>query len=219
MNGAVNEAVNGGLRATLLACLGVALGLGGLTWRLTDGLQHWTFESQRRARAEAGRLVAPPTLMRDAAGQPHTWPASGTAPVAVVDFIYTRCPSVCQSLGSTFEQLQAQLAREPLAGVRLLSISFDIEHDDAAALAAHARRHRADAAQWQLLVPANAAERDRLLRALGVVVIGDGAGGYVHNASLHVIDAAGRVRAIHNDTEGAAALALARVVASEGLPP
>lgn len=214
----MNGAVNGGLRATLLACLGVALGLGGLTWHLTDGLQHWTFESQRRARAEAGQLVAPPVLLRDAAGQAHSWPAGGTAPVTVVDFIYTRCPSVCQSLGSTFEQLQAQLAREAQPGVRLLSISFDVAHDDAAALAAHARRHRADAAQWQLLVPASAAERDRLLRALGVVVIGDGAGGYVHNASLHVIDAAGRVHAIHDATAGAAALALARAVAEEGRP-
>ena len=58
--------------------------------------------------------------------------------VAVVNFVYTRCPSVCPMLTAKFKQLQDHLG--PLSGVRFLSISVDPEHDTPAVLAEYAAR-------------------------------------------------------------------------------
>jgi protein SCO1/2 len=208
------------LRPTLLACCAVAAMFGAASWSMTGGLEHWTFESLRRAQAERGERWAVATLLIDGEERRLSpWgrdaPADGPE-VLIVDFIFTRCPTVCRSLGSTYEQLQTELAAGSPAGagrVGLLSISFDVEHDDAAALSAYARAHHAQPVHWRVAVPATPAENRALLDALGVVVIPDGLGGYAHNAGLHVIDRYGRLHAVHDFEDGSTALAQARRIA------
>lgn len=209
-------------RACLLACA-LALGLlGHLLWTVTGGLEHWTFESLRRAQARRGDRQAAPLALRDSADLVfHAWrPEAGNDrhDMLIVDFIFTRCPTVCQSLGSTYQQLQAQLeagGSPEDARIGLLSISFDTEHDDAAALAEYGRLHRALPARWRLAVPRDAAAARMLLDSLGVVVIADGWGGYTHNAALHLIDRRGRLRAIHDHADWARALDEARRLVRE----
>ena len=138
----------GQLAETLAACaLGVAAFGTGVA-RLTEGFETWTFEALRRSAAARGELSLPVTPLRDSAGA-----AAAMKPGAVylVDFIYTRCESVCQSLGAEF--LQAQQALQPADAVRLLSISIDPEHDGTPELAGYGLRHRADPARWTLAAP------------------------------------------------------------------
>lgn len=210
------------MRATVPACLAVLLLLGQALWSLTGGLDHWTYESLRRAQASSAALKAAELTLRDSADLRHRpWThAANHAPqrVLIVDFIYTRCPTVCQVLGSAYQQMQSQLEADRGEGVRLLSISFDVEHDDAAALGSHARVHRAEARRWRVTAPTDAGDAQALLRSLGVVVIADGWGGYVHNAALHLIDEQGRLRAIYDHDDWPRALAHARRIASEGAP-
>lgn len=193
---------------TLIACtVAVALGSAAVV-AVTGGGRHWTLEDARRARAADGRLLAPSAVLRDGAGDAVTFAPRGT--VQVVDFIYTSCPTVCLSLGTAFQRMQHVIRVSPdpaVREVRLLSVSIDPERDDATALAAWAGRHRADAATWRVAAPTSPDASSALLRALGVVVVADGAGGFVHNASLHVIDARGRVRALHGLDDAEAALA------------
>lgn len=216
--------MNHPLRACLLACSLVLGLLSHLLWTVTGGLEHWTFESLRRAQAQRGELEAAPTLLQDSTVRAfHAWgPDAGVdAPdLLIVDFVFTRCPSVCQSLGSTYQQLQERLLSggegAPEAGrIGLLSISFDTVHDDATALAAYGRMHRAQPVQWTIAVPRGAAETRTLLRSLGVVVIPDGAGGYTHNAALHLVDRQGRLRAIHDHADWVQALDHAQRLARE----
>ena len=76
--------------------------------------------------------------------------------VAVVTFIYTRCPlaDFCPTIDRRLGEVQkAILASGSLAGVRLLSVSIDPEFDRPAVLKAHAKRLGADPAVWRFVVP------------------------------------------------------------------
>ena len=200
---------------TLLACAGV-LGLFlCASFALTRGLEHWTFEALRRDDAARGRLAAAPVVIRTAGADQQALWSGGERAVYLLDFIYTTCPTLCRALGSEFAQMQAQLLAAPTqAAPRLLSLSFDLERDGRDELAAYARRHGADARVWTVAAPLTPAERDRLLARLGVVVVPDGFGGYVHNGSILVVDGRGTVRGVFDPAQWQEALAAARRVAA-----
>lgn len=114
--------------------------------------------------------------------------------VWLVDFIYTRCQTVCSSLGSIYQQLQAQIEERGLQGeVGLLSISFDPANDDAAALAAYAERMRMDPAIWQIATLSNWQDRRRLLDTFGIMVVPAPLGEFEHNAALHLVSNDGKL--------------------------
>ena len=196
------------LTATLAACALCAAAFVAGVARLTEGFEVWTFEGLRRSAAARGELRMPITALRDSTGR-----EAGMSPgqVYVVDFIYTRCESVCQSLGAEF--YQAQQALQPGDGVRLLSVSIDPERDGAAELAGYAKLHRADPALWTLAAPVSPTAGAGALNALGVVAVPDGLGGWVHNGAIHVVDASGRVHRVFDYADWAAALAEARRLA------
>ncbi|TVT69910.1 MAG: SCO family protein [Denitromonas halophila] len=186
------------LALTLLAATVLSLALVGLSAQLTDGFTRWTFEALRRDAAATGRLSAPAIPLRTAHGETGTpWP-NGTNTVYLVDFIYTQCPTICQALGGEYTCLQRQLrarfgAHSP---VRLVSVAFDRAHDTPAELQRYAQRHAAEDDLWLIGTPTSAQASDTLLKALGVVAIPDGLGGFVHNGTIHLIDSHGAVRGI-----------------------
>ena len=201
---------------TLCACAAVLGLFFWATFGLTRGLEHWTFEELRRDDAAHGRVAAPPIAIRTAGGETRAlWTGGERAPVYLIDFIYTTCPTLCQALGSEYAQMQAQLLAAPPAAAqpRLLSLSFDLERDRRDELAAYARLHGADARVWTVAAPLTRAERDRLLARLGVVVVPDGFGGFVHNGSIVVVDGHGTVRGVFDVARWQEALAAARRVA------
>ncbi len=197
---------------TLIACAVVLIGFLLAVAQLTGGLSTWTFEARRRALVEAEGLPWPATRLVDSSGRPWSMPVDRSGTVMLVDFIYTRCASVCQSLGTAFEQAQQQIDRDG-SSVRLLSVSIDPLKDTPTALADHARRHHADARLWTLAAPVSVDEDRRLRRALGIVAIPDGVGGFAHNGAIHLVDATGRVVGIFDTSDWAQALAQARALA------
>ena len=209
------------MAATLLACGAALLVFMLALHALTGGFEHWTFEDKRRDDARQGRLEAPAIQVRTAQGNQQTlWsPRAGDRGVSLVNFIYTACPTVCQTLGAEYTQMQTALAAQPATAgrpIKLVSLSFDINHDGQAQLAAHAALHRADAKTWTIAAPTTLRDTAKLLHALGVVVIPDGLGGYVHNGAIHLIDESGRVIAIYDDADWKQALAMATRVAQAG---
>ena len=207
------------------AVLGVGLlccGYGALAW-LTHDFQAWTQEDARRLEV-ALQPVALPSVAVDgtggAAGDLRALLAQGGG-VTIADFIYTRCQTVCLSLGSSFQQLQAQLradreGAEPVR-VRLLSISFDGRRDDPQALAAYARGQGADPSLWRFVRVPDEAQQQALLRRLGVVVVSNGRGDYEHNAALLVFDAQGRMLRVFDMEQQQLALDYARHKAGAAL--
>lgn len=191
---------------TLLALLCVALAGGSALVLTTDGLRAFTSEDARRLEVSEAPVQLPVLDVLDTDGRPVS--LSDPDRVTLLDFVYTRCETVCRALGSEFQQLQTEIRARGLQNrVRLLSISFDPEHDTPAELAAYARHQHADGAVWQFAVLAKAADLPRLLGNFGIVVIPDGLGGFEHNAAIHVVDQRGRLVRIMDISNPAAALA------------
>jgi len=182
---------------------------------LTMDFRVWTSEGARRLAVSRSPIAAPDVLMRGPATNTTRLPAllGAKGGATIVEFIYTRCVTVCSALGSTFQRLQAVLQSEYKNGnpsVQLLSISFDPTHDTSDVPGAYGRRFGADPTVWQFVTPVQFEGLQSLLDHYGVVVIPDGLGGFEHNAALLVLDGAGRLVHIYDYDRADAALALAR---------
>jgi len=213
------------MRRTALLCAGLALaGYASAAW-LTHDFQAWTAEGARRLEV-ALRPVAVPAAQVDGPGidkQPLAGLLADGRTVTVVDFIYTRCQTVCLSLGGVMQQMQAALqSANPGATqsvpVRLLSISFDGSHDDPAVLQRYAARMNADARLWRFVRMPDARDATRLLDAFQVVVVPDGRGDFEHNAALLVVDQQGRLVRVFDVAEQQLALDYARHLAGTAAP-
>lgn len=207
-------------RVSAMLCLSLmfVLVVGLAHW--TQGFEIWTFEGRRRAHVQAGELRARPVPLRASDGSVlRLWGDADVAPAAyLVDFIYTRCPSVCRVLGDEYQQMQRELATRQGSGptrrdVRLVSISFDAGYDYPARLARYAAEMRTDPRHWTLAVPATQDDAHALLRSLGVVVVPDGMGGFVHNGAIHLLDERGRLRGLYEFDQWPQALEAAQHLA------
>jgi protein SCO1/2 len=197
---------------TLLALFATLLVLFAGAAAMTDRFAGWTSESLRRQHIAAHPVALSATPLVDARGRPFVLDTAirQEGKVVLVDFIYTRCNTVCSALGGEFEQLQREIAVRRLGNrVSLLSISFDPAHDNPAALAAYAQRMHADPAIWRFATVRDAAQLPGLLQTFGIVVIPDGYGGWVHNAAIHEVGANGRLQRILDVEEFRQALAFA----------
>jgi protein SCO1/2 len=191
----------------------------------TDGFQAFTSEAARRLAVQREPVRAPPVALQLQSGA-HTSLAGLQGRWLLIDFIYTRCASVCLALGGEFAQLQQQLAAPIAAGrLQLLSISFDPEHDTPAELAAWLRRSGQRGEGWLAARPLGRGDLKRLEHTFGVTVIPDGLGGYTHNAALHLLDPQGRLVEIFDaGAPASAAVAVQQrmagggVTASGGIP-
>jgi protein SCO1/2 len=205
------------LRTALLSLVLASLGGASASW-VTEGFQVWTAEGARRLTVIDRPVPAPAAVLAGPGMTGRSLPVwlAGTGRVTIVDFIYTRCPTVCTALGSGFQRLQRAIATNPGDGLRLLSISFDPPRDDYASLQQYALQWQADPRYWRIVTVPDAGELQRLLGAFQVVVISDGLGGYEHNGALLIVDERARLVRIFDDTELDAALAFARSIARRG---
>lgn len=201
------------LPRTLCASLVLGLAGGASLYAATDRLQAFTTESARRLAVRERPLEIPAVALQAQGGERITL-ADLRGQWLLVDFVYTRCPTYCQALGSEFAQLQDRLA-EPIAQgkVKLVSLSFDPAHDTPQALAAYLRRSRSRGPGWIAARPLSIEGLARLTRAFGITFIADGAGGYVHNNAIHLVDPRGRLVEILDAAEPGRAgrIALARL--------
>lgn len=218
------------LRTALVSVLLALAAYASAAW-LTHDFQVWTAEGARRLEVALYPVDVPPVPV-DGPGlalQPLAQWLATPRTVTVVDFIYTRCETVCLSLGGIFQQMQASLRQDRAAAlkavgdgaapsVRLLSISFDSAHDTPAVLQAYAARMQADPALWHFARVPDHAQLQQLLRRFQVVVVPDGRGDFEHNAALLVVDARGRLVRVFDTTEHQLALDYARHLAHTATP-
>lgn len=178
---------------TLLASLGIlAAGVAAFA-AITLGFRVYTSEGALRFDVSEHPRIVPVVPLELADGsivRVDRWRGEWL----LVDFIYTRCTSYCSAQGSRYAQLQDRLAPLIASGrVRLVSISFDPGHDRAPELAAYQQRSGDRGLGWSAGRPMRMEDLDTLLHTFGITVIGDGLGGYVHNAALAVVDPDGRL--------------------------
>lgn len=196
------------LASLLLVC---ALGIGALA-HLTQGFSALTSETARRNDVAASpRLISdvsvltPSNAIRSLHDVLHQ-----DGRVAIVNFIYTRCVTLCLAMGSEYQQLQQAILDEGLQDkVRLLSISFD-PTDSADRLQRYSHMMKADPAVWQFVTMMPGDERQRVLDDFGIIVIPAPFDEYEHNAAYHVVTAEPRLRRIVDYGEPILALSHAR---------
>jgi protein SCO1/2 len=197
------------LVATLLVLTAGVIAFSGLT----RGFTVLTAESARRQSVAAAPIRVPELIGIDQQGARHRAFESDERRVLIVDFIYTRCTSLCTMLGSSYQQLQSAIeARHLEHAVRLVTVSFDPGHDTPAIIQEYGARLGAKPNLWTILTPLDADALRRSLNAFGVVAIPAPQGQFVHNAAFHVIDRHGRLARIIDITQPEAALSAARQI-------
>jgi len=194
------------LRAALAAIAVVAAGLATFA-AVTDGFRAATSEAAwRMAVAERPHPLPDATLV-DQSGRAFRLSALRGRPV-LIEFFYTSCPAICGLLASQFRAGFERLIAKPEGpGVLLLSVSFDPERDTATELADYAARLGVDGRIWRVARASDSAELQSLLDAFGVVVLTDGAGGFIHNAAIYLVDAEGRLARIYDPDAAERAIA------------
>jgi protein SCO1/2 len=144
----------------------------------------------------------PDVLLVDETGLPRQL-SSYKGQRVVFTFIYTRCPDAefCPLMNQQFAALQRTIKGTPaLADVRLISISFDPEFDTPAVLKAHAAAQQADPAIWRF---ATGKKEDiaEFAAKFGVTVTSNGTPILIHNLGTAVVDAQGRLTALHSSNQ------------------
>lgn len=194
-----------------LASLAAVIGLGtAALWWGTEGFTVFTAEGARRLEVVRSPRPLQPVALEDHRGGLIDL-ADFAGRVVLLEFIYTRCPTICSTLGSTFERIRAEIDRSSLAGrVVLVTVSFDPEHDGPEQLTDYADRFGGADDSWRFVRPRSRRELQTLLRTAEVTVLPDGQGGFVHNAAIQVVDTGGRLVRILDATAVDEALVVAR---------
>lgn len=124
----------------------------------------------------------------------------------VLTFIYTRCPlpTFCPLIGQNFATLQRRLAdATALHGrVKLVTITFDPEHDTPAVLAAQAERLKADPAVWTFLT-GDPPTVERFAGRFGIGILRDPTDptGITHNLRTMLIGADGKIAKVYSGSD------------------
>ena len=187
------------IRYLLPSCAVILLG-GGALWIATDGFRAFTEEGARRLYVSENQPAMPLLVLEDINGDKLKLVPENETPgkVTLVEFIYTSCPTICQSAGSEYSRLRDQFFEAGLGDrVRMISVSFDPLHDPPPKMREYAMNHGADGTIWTI-ARIDARDIERTKHHFGLRIIPDGMGGYQHNAAIHLIDQTGNLSGIFN---------------------
>lgn len=157
------------------------------------------------------RETVPPPIREDS-----VWPQLATYPlfqgdraaplsalqgkVVLLNFIYTRCPSVCPRLQS---RLQATLrAIPPTPHLVAVSISLDPEHDTPEYLQTYAQSYAVPGQTWLFWRPASQKWAIQLAEAVfGLTAAPLEGNEILHSDAILLIDCTGRVRGVYSSQD------------------
>lgn len=171
------------------------------------GLTAFTTDTARALMVAAHPPLVPKVTLLDADSVVQSLTGDGRA--LIVDFMATRCYTLCATQNGVYQQLQRDIRARGLSSrVRLVTISFDPAWDTPRVLRYFAMAQRPDRTVWTVLTPRDSASLTPLLRTFGIRVIRDG-NEFVHNTALHVVTPNARLVGILPITAADDALALA----------
>ncbi|WP_438481273.1 SCO family protein [Oleiharenicola lentus] len=146
----------------------------------------------------------------DATGQTRQLRELTRGKVTIMSFIYTRCasPNACPMATGVLLELNELVRKDATLAdkVRLISLSFDPEHDTPAKMAEYAAAVRSESTksvEWQFLTTASQQNLRPILAAYDQAVDrkddpADPTGPLNHTLRVFLIDEAGRVRNIYS---------------------
>lgn len=174
------------IRSALLSILVVVLGSASIYFGSSGG-QAWTAESARFLSIKNAMPLLPNYSLETQEGRSISWNEFADK-IVLVDFIFTRCDSICINLGYQFHLLQQKIVDSGLQDqYAMLSISFDPSYDSPMQLQNYLDAYDADLNLWQAATLRDNLELNALLKQLGVVVIPDTQLGFIHNTAVYAI--------------------------------
>jgi protein SCO1/2 len=125
--------------------------------------------------------------------------------VWIVNFIFTRCPTICPKLTAQMASLVERT--KDVEGLGFVSISVDPENDPPPVLRAYGERHGADFSRWSFLTGDQRALEATVLQGFKVALGRDDTGAIVHAERFVLVDDEGRIRGYYDaDAAGEAEL-------------
>ncbi len=173
-------------------CSAITLVIGFLILGLaTDLGKSFTTEGYRRHQIDRHPESIPNLLLQNENGQKVYLSDSIKKDnrFVLLNFFYTSCKTICTSQTTIFDGLQGKIISKKLEDkVRLISISFDPEHDDAEAIRKYSKQVDANQTIWNIFTLQNPNDLNLLLDQFGIYVIKvPPFNDLDHNASLHLI--------------------------------
>ena len=123
--------------------------------------------------------------------------------VKIVDYFFTRCPTICPKMSSQLRRTQTWLQEHGLDGdVTILSHSVDPEWDTPARLKEYAEMRNADLFSWKFLTGDKATLYAHAEKGYGLnaMVDSDAPGGFLHSNYFVLVDQHNRPRGIYDGT-------------------
>jgi len=133
--------------------------------------------------------------------------------VTIVDFVFTRCDTICPLLTLKMARLDEQT--KDLPEVRLLSFSVDPKYDTPEVLAAYAAEYKADPARWRFVTGEYDAVRTLVEGALMTAMddagkTASGAPDIRHGGHFLLVGPDLKIRGVYDSNDDARLAALAR---------
>lgn len=184
---------------------------------ITSNLANFTLESERKSQL----FLSKPSIslqLINASGQRISLAnlAKQQNKILVTEFIYTRCKTLCLTLGDYFQQAQTHIKAQSLQQkIHLLSISFDVAADNPQRLKRYQSRMKMNDQIWSIATMASNADLAMAKRQLGLVVLADSANEFVHNSAFLVLSTQGKLLGIYDDDDIQGALSLAALESSK----
>jgi cytochrome oxidase Cu insertion factor (SCO1/SenC/PrrC family) len=104
----------------------------------------------------------------------------------LIDFIYTSCASTCPLLTAKMVQVARELGPALGAGVKIVSITLDPEHDGPAELDKYAKSHGAADSGW-IFLTGKPADIDRVLAQYKLKRMRENDGSVMHSVSAFLL--------------------------------
>ena len=124
-----------------------------------------------------------------------------TGQILIVDFFFTRCPTICPIMTENLKKAQDALIDE--SGVMILSHSVTPQADSVPVLHSYAERYNADANRWWFLTGEKKAIY-KLARKSYFTCLEEGDGGmqdFIHTENVALVDGMGRLRGFYDGTD------------------
>jgi protein SCO1/2 len=123
--------------------------------------------------------------------------------VIALTFIFTRCPvpEYCPTMMRNFKEVDALLKADPEGpeNYRLLTVSFDSEHDTPEVMKAYGKQFGQSSKNWNLLTSPQQEDIKSLGEAVGLMFGKTDNAIYSHNLRTVVLDASGKITKIFTD--------------------
>lgn len=161
------------------------------------------------APGDTAYFTVPPFHFIDENGEPFT-DKDTKGKILIVDFIFTRCTSICPRMSIQMQQLQLQMDEPRYKDVLFLSHTVDPEHDTPEVLKAYAKRLDADPKRWKFLTGSAPAiyRQGNLGYLLSAGVDSSAAENFVHSPQFVLVDKQRHIRGMYDGTDSDAMHAL-----------